>query len=50
MCNCKKKKPITQLKKDFDALKKKTEELETALKNALKNQNQSNNSPLYFED
>ena len=50
MCNCKKKKPITDLKKEFDALKKKTEELENALKNALKNQNKSVNSTLYFED
>jgi predicted nucleic acid-binding Zn-ribbon protein len=50
MCNCKKKKPITDLKKEFDALKKKTEDLEIALKNALKKQNQTNNSALYFED
>jgi len=50
MCNCKKKKPITDLKKDFDALKKKTEELEAALKNALKNQKAPTSSSLYFED
>ncbi len=50
MCNCKKKKPITELKKDFDALKKKTEQLEVALKNALKNQNASKESALYFQD
>ena len=50
MCNCKKKKPITDLKKEFDALKKKTQDLEIALKSALKKQNQSDNSLLYFED
>ena len=50
MCNCKKKKQITDLKKEFDALKKKTEDLELALKNALKKTNQSDNAPLYFED
>jgi len=27
MCNCKKKKPITQLKKELDALKQKVQKL-----------------------
>ena len=51
MCNCKKNKraSLSELKKDYDNLQKKTKELEEKIKfisNSLKN----NSQPLVFKD